>query len=128
MVSAIHIIVLIFALFALSRAVLRWKERAISVFEFLFWTSVWTVLLILVLIPDVTTIVSRWWGIGRGIDSILYVSIIALFYLIFRLYVKQEAHQQAMTKLVRYYAIVNARKNGKLVERDVRSAVETQGK
>ncbi len=116
MISAIHVIIFIFALFALSRAVLRRRERAISVFEFLFWMFVWTVLLVVIFIPDVTTIISRWWGIGRGIDSILYVSIIALFYLIFRLYVKQDAHQQAMTKLVRYHAIANAKKEGNPVK------------
>lgn len=112
MISAIQLIIFAFALFALSRAVLRWRERAISIFEFLFWTTVWTVLLVLVFVPDITTVVSRWWGIGRGIDSILYMSIIALFYLIFRLYVKQDSHQQEITRIVRHQAIANATRAG----------------
>lgn len=124
MVSTIHVIIILFALFALSRAVLRWKERTISIFEFFFWIFIWTVLLVLVFIPDAATIVSRWWGIGRGVDSILYVSIIALFYLIFRLYVRQDAYQQEMTKLVRYDAITHAKKEGKPVEQKTRRFLE----
>lgn len=119
MISAIQLIIFAFALFALSRAVLRWRERAIGIFEFLFWMGVWTVLLVLVFVPDLTTIISRSWGIGRGIDSILYMSIIALFYLIFRLYVKQDSHQQEITKLVRHHAVANARRVGSPVRKEI---------
>ncbi len=115
MLSTIQAVISVFALFALSRAALRWRDRSIGIFEFLLWTGVWTVLLVLVFVPDVTTIISRWWGISRGIDSILYASIIALFYLVFRLYAKLDPRRQEITGIVRYLAIAQAKRGGRPV-------------
>ena len=44
-------------------------------------------------------------GIARGADLIVYVSVVLLFYLIFRLYVKMEKIEQDVTKVVRKIAI-----------------------
>lgn len=102
--------IVLFALFALSRAILRWRERTISSLQALAWALIWAVLILLVFIPESLRIVADAWDVGRAVDSLVYASVIALFYLVFRLYVKQEAHEQDLTKLVRHFAIENAKR------------------
>jgi hypothetical protein len=101
----IQVIIIIFALFALSRAFLRFKDNALTKTEFLFWTAIWLTIIIVSFIPNLTTSVSNLFGIGRGMDLIVYISIIVLFYLIFRIYVKTESLEKNITKLIRERAL-----------------------
>ncbi len=102
-----QIIGVIFSLFAWSRVFLRYKDKNISIFELAFWSIVWGGVIIIALFPGVFTEISFFFGIGRGVDILLYVGMIVLFYLLFRLYVKLDTQQKEMTKLVREIAIAN---------------------
>jgi hypothetical protein len=104
-VTVLQVIVVVFALFAWSRAILRLRDRRISWIEFVFWSVIWSAAIISAILPQTANIVSHFFGINRPVDFAVYVSIILLFYLIFRLYVKQEQHAQEMTKLVRQIAL-----------------------
>lgn len=97
----IQVLAIIFALFAYSRAILRFKGKNISFREFIFWTIIWVAIIVVALIPGVTGWLSRYVGIGRPVDLLVYISIIALFYLLFRLYVKLDELDQNITKIVR---------------------------
>lgn len=110
--EVIQIILIIFALFALSRAFLRFKDNKLTKYEFLFWAVIWVAVIIVGIIPNITIILSNKFGIGRGIDLVIYISIIALFYLIFRLYVKLESMEKEITTVVRRVAL-NPKKNKK---------------
>ena len=100
----LQIIIIIFAVFALSRSLLRIRDKEISRFQFLFWVLVWLTLILVTLIPDTARILSKPLGIDRAVDFMVYFSIILLFYLIFRIYVKVEKISQDLTKLVRQMA------------------------
>ncbi len=106
----IQIAGIIFALFALSRVFLRYKDKSIRAFELLFWSIVWVGVVVIASFPAFFTQLSKFFGIGRGVDIVLYVGMIILFYLLFRLYVKIDAQQKEMTKIVREMAIQNAQK------------------
>lgn len=97
----VQVLIIIFALFAFSRSVLRAKDRAITKWEFLFWSGIWISIIIVALLPDVSSFFARSLGIQRGVDIALYSSVIVLFYLIFRLYVKLDKIEQDITKVVR---------------------------
>jgi len=97
----IQILIAIFALFALSRAVLRFKDNKLTINELVFWILVWIGVIIVSFLPSITGLLSSFLGIGRGIDVMVYVSIIVLFYLIFRLYVKLEGIEKEITLVVR---------------------------
>ncbi len=103
--SALQIVVVIFAVFAWSRALLRLRDRKISFWEFVFWTIIWAAVAVTSLLPQTADIVSDFFGVSRPIDLAVYVSILLLLYLVFRLYVKQEQQVQETTKLVRTIAI-----------------------
>ena len=97
----LHIIIVAFVLFAWSRALLRFKDRKISGYELGFWSLLWIAILIVLFIPNITQPIARLLSIGRGIDVVVYLSIVVLFYLIFRVYVKLEGVEQEITKVVR---------------------------
>ncbi|MFH1376304.1 MAG: DUF2304 family protein [Candidatus Woesearchaeota archaeon] len=101
MIEAISIIIILFALFALSRAYLRFKERKISNWSFALWFIIWIAVITVVLIPETTSQISKFFGIERGVDLLVYASIIIIFYLIFRLYIKIDQTEQNLTKVVR---------------------------
>ena len=101
----IQVVIIIFALFALSRAFLRFKDNKLTKNEFIFWILLWVVVIIISVIPSVTSPISNVFGIGIGIDLIVYLSIIILFYLIFRLYVKLESVEKEITMVVRKIAL-----------------------
>ena len=103
----IQVLALIFVLFALSRAFLRYKDNVITIFELIFWTFIWLGVVIIAFIPEVTFIFSRIAGIQRGIDAIIYISIVFLFYMLFRAYVKMEKMEQNMTEMVRQVALMD---------------------
>lgn len=105
MLTIIQVLAFMFVTFAASRAVLRAKDKKISLGELFFWLAIWGGLIFVVFFPESISKVARLVGIGRGIDVIVYTSIGLLFYLIFRIYVKLEDTEKEITRVVREIAI-----------------------
>jgi small membrane protein len=110
MIGLIQIGVLIFALFAFSRAVLRYRGGSIKLAELIFWTGVWIFGIIFALFPGVVSLLSNIGGFQRGLDLLVAFSIMTLFYMLFRMYVKVDELDQTITKLVREIAINKGKK------------------
>lgn len=108
--AIIQVFAVLFISFAASRAVLRAKDKSISIGELFFWLAIWGGLIFVVFFPEYTNILADLVGIGRGVDVIIYTSITLLFYLIFRMYVKIEESEAKITRLVRELAIREKRK------------------
>ena len=81
-----------------------------SVFGFVIWSVLWLVVLVVFWQPDTTTYLANFLGIGRGADLAIYLSIVAIFYLLFRIYVRLSKIESEITKVVRKDAIKNAEK------------------
>lgn len=103
--QVIQVIIVVFALFALSRAFLRFRDNALSIRDFIFWLALWLGLITVSSMPGLVAWVSELLGIGRGVDMILYLGMVVLFYLVFRLYVKIENQGKDITSVVRKIAI-----------------------
>jgi len=106
-VLPIQLFLSLFLLFAISRVFLRFKEGTISLGQFLFWCGLWLLALFSIFYPDFSNYWARLLGIGRGADAILYTSVIALFYLVFRLHVLLENVNYEISKLVREVALLS---------------------
>ncbi len=74
--TPISIIILLFALFAISRVVLRTKEKSMTFLESTFWFIIWITIVVLTVFPQITDKISRLIGIGRGIDTAFFVAIV----------------------------------------------------
>ena len=101
----IHVIVLVVGFFAVSRVLLRWREGKINLGELVFWSGIWIGAMIFALFPGVLSFLSNRAGFRRGMDFLIAVSIIVLFYLLFRVYVKLDEIGQEISKVVRELAI-----------------------
>jgi hypothetical protein len=110
--TILQIIATLFLLFALSRVFLRWKGAQIGMKEASLWSLLWTSILIVLWIPITTEWVSNVLGLStdKPIDTLIYLSIVILFYLIYRGYAKHEQLEQELTRVVRLAAINEAEK------------------
>ena len=97
--NIIEIFVVIFAIFALSRIILRMREKAISYKMATFWLILWTIIIIFAFFPQISDKFAEYIGIGRGTDTAFFISILLLFYLMFRLYVKINMIDKDITEL-----------------------------
>lgn len=103
--TIIQVILLVFLAFALSRVYLRLRDHKIKSVEFVFWIILFGGAVAGVIFPNEITNLARLLGIGRGVDLILYASIVTLFYLMFRAYVLMEDTRHEITELVRKIAL-----------------------
>lgn len=110
MLTPIQIVLLIFTVFALSRVYLRAKEKILSPKTAIFWFLVWTAAAIGIILPKTTESIAQVFGVGRGVDVIVYISLVVLFYLIFRIYVMIEDLRHEITFIVRQVALKNISK------------------
>lgn len=75
-----------------------------------FWILFWLGVDLVVLFPNSMTILANELGIGRGTDLVIYVAVLTLFFILFRLHVKIEASSRQITKIVRKNAIDEVKK------------------
>lgn len=101
----IQLILIIFFLFALSRVVMRWRAKELSLGALILWSVFWIVAGIVVVTPNITFYFARLVGIGRGADLVVYISLALLFFIVFRLMVTVERQKREITKLTRVIAL-----------------------
>lgn len=101
----IQFLVVAFSLFAMSRALRRFRQRTIGAGELALWIGFWAAAAVLVMKPQVTQWFALRLGVGRGADAVFYVAIVGLSYAFFRLYLKTRSQDQEITKLVRALAL-----------------------
>lgn len=105
-----QILFTLFALFVLIKTIARYKAKELSVKMLVFWMIFWLLAEAVVLSPRLADLVAYSVGIGRGADLIVYVSIAGLFFLFFRLLVKQERMNRDITKLTRKISLMESDK------------------
>lgn len=88
--------------------VLTWrrsKQGALSRLGAFLWSALWIAAIVVVLRPEVATFFASLVGVGRGADAVIYVSIIALFYLVFRIFLRLDKLDRDLTVLVRKVSV-----------------------
>jgi hypothetical protein len=106
----------LFLLFAISRVVLRWRDHSLSVRELVFWVLVFGGILSVLLAPEMSSGIARYLGIGRGTDVVVYTSVVVLYYLVFRIYVRLENVQHQLTLLLRELALMQSMEPSPIAE------------
>ena len=103
--TVIQLFILVFALFAITRTIFQFRQGVLTIAWLLFWIVFWIIAGFVAVLPQTTDVVARFVGVGRGADVVIYFSLVALFYLIFRVYVKIEQVEGEITRLVRKLAM-----------------------
>ncbi|MBS3125164.1 DUF2304 family protein [Candidatus Woesearchaeota archaeon] len=105
MIEPVQILAAIIMLVGIVRAIVLLRNRKLSGAWFVFWILVWGGVGIVAFIPAVSYWLAHLVGIGRGLDLLIYLSIIVLFYLVFKLFMKVESMSRNITSLVRELAL-----------------------
>ena len=113
MIRPIQVIAIIFAIFALTKVILRLRKKKLTINEFIFWASIWVLLIILSIFPDISHNIASFFGFGRGLDFFMVASILLILYLILRIFIKLEELDSRITRLARSIALKESVEDGK---------------
>jgi len=103
--SAVGLAVLI-----LIKTAIDFKKNKVALPSFLFWTILWLVIIVVAILPQVTGILDRLLlGKDRGLDAIIYFSILFIFFIIFKIIVRLKKLEQGITEIIRHLALKNPR-------------------
>lgn len=118
----IQILVSIVIAIIITKTAIRFRKNEISARLFIFWILFWLLAALLFWMPELSQYVADLLEVGRGVDAILYISLVILFYLMFKIFNRFERMEREITKLVRETAILDAHKpetdNNKPAEQD----------
>ncbi len=103
--SFIQILFVLGALFAIARTVGRLWARAIPRVWAYVWMGAWVIFGGIAILPKTTDLLAASVGIGRGVDLVVYLTLGALLYAVFRLMVKLENVERQITEIVRVEAL-----------------------
>lgn len=101
----IKIIVIVFVLFAIWRTIIRLKKEEIRIGEAAIWVIFWLAVGTVAIMPQTTDVIAQFVGVSRGVDLLVYISIIVIFFIIFKLIVKIEKIERNLAKIVRHLAL-----------------------
>ena len=102
---AIQIVLICFAVFAMSRVMIRYRRGNMRTVDLGLWLVFWVSVIVVAWLPDTTNLLARWLGVGRGVDTAMYLSLLVIFYLLFRSFAKIEDLDRQITRIVRANAL-----------------------
>ena len=101
----IQIAALVVAVIHIARILSLWKSKKVPGKTAVFWFLIWFAVLFIVFATPAIDALSKPIGVGRGIDLVVYISILILFYIIFQLNMKVDKLEREITRLVRESAL-----------------------
>lgn len=101
----IQVLIIAFAAFAFARVVGKFRAGELTRMALLLWGAFWVAVMVVTLLPDVTTWFARLIGVGRGVDAVIYFAIIFLYYFVFRIFLRLEKLDHDITVLVRKMSV-----------------------
>ncbi len=102
----IQILITLASIFAIAKSVISYIHKTIRLPTFILWSIFWSCIIFLVWQPNLTDRLAALLQVGRGADAIFYISLIAVFYLIFKMFIRFEHIDSSITTLVRELGIL----------------------
>lgn len=102
------LIQIIFVPIMLAALFVTWRrawQRVIRLLEAFVWTLVWGGAAVTISLPMVSSRLAQVFGIGRGVDLVVYASVAFLYLLVFRLFVEHVKVERQLTLIVRREAL-----------------------
>jgi len=108
--ALIQFLIIAFAIFVVTRIVLNFRKGQVSLRGLIFWLGLWLIIIVGFVLPQTTTFLARIFGIARGADVAIYLSVVLLFYLTFKIFIKLEKIESDISKIVREIALKSKEK------------------
>jgi len=101
-----QIIAIFIIVFFIFRLIKQKKKKDINNNEFSLWLIFWLLALTaIILIKQIDSLVA-WLGFsGEGINFLIYLAVLALFYLVFRLQLSLAKLDRDLTKIIRHLSL-----------------------
>lgn len=101
-----QLIALIFIFLFILRLLQQKNKKQLSGNEFVFWLAFWGLgALAIIFIRQLDQLLEKMGFSGSGINFLLYLAVLSLFYLIFKLRLKISKLEKSLTDLVREIAL-----------------------
>ena len=104
MISPISFVLSVIAIILFIKTFHGYSKKDLEMGELVLWGTAWLSLLVLALNPGISSYFAKALGVERGTDLIVYLSIIALFYLVYAIYKRVDKQDKEITRLVRELA------------------------
>ncbi len=101
----LQIIITLFTVLILGKLFRQRQQNKINLAAFFTWLLLWLFVLVVFWQPDTTSYLASLLGIGRGADLVVYLSILVIFYMLFKILVRLNKLDSELTKLVRAEAL-----------------------
>ncbi len=106
-----QILALVLIVFFLARLIWQKQRKKIKGGEFIFWLIFWSLSgLAIVFIKYIDSLAGRLGFSAQGIDVLLYLGVVFLFYLIFKIRLRQEKLDQEISKITRIISLKDKNK------------------
>lgn len=103
--TLIQIFTIVLAVLILIKTVADFKKNKITLLVFLFWAILWLIIIAVATLSQVANFLDDVLGKGRGIDAVVYFSILLIFYILFRIVTKLEKIESNITAITRKIAL-----------------------
>lgn len=103
--TPIQYAIVAFAASAVLGAIMRFRRGDMRRGPAALWVAVWTAVAVFVTWPGLSQRVALAFGVGRGVDLIVYLSIVALLFMQYRTWSRQERIDRAITAISREVAL-----------------------
>lgn len=91
---------------AAVKAIFQCYKGRLSRSGLFYWIILWLSAGVIVAWPNSTSYFAKIFGIGRGVDLVVYLSLVLIFFLIFRLIIVLEKQKKEITKLTQELALL----------------------
>ncbi len=100
-------------IFIIFKTLKSFKRGNLSKIFTIIWLFFWIIILFLIFQQGILTGIANLIGIGRGVDLAIYLSIIIIFYLIYKILEHQNNIDQKITEIIRENAILHPKSTTK---------------
>lgn len=122
-------IALIVIIAFLMRLFVQYRHKKIPLAQFIFWLCFWLSGGVLVLyLRSLDRLAARLGFSSSGIEILLYIAVVALFYYIFKLRLRLESLENDLTSVIRSQALGSVRRHDSAASSEKTSAAESSAK
>lgn len=100
-----QILLSIIIIFILIRTIIAFRKKSLTTGFTLVWFCFWLFGLFLIYDQQFVINIAHKLGISRGVDLVIYLSLIFIFYMVYKLLVKIEELERSLTEIVRNIAL-----------------------
>jgi small membrane protein len=100
-----QIVLLHFFVFAIIKVISRFRSGELSILNTYLWVIFWISAGVIAVFPNLTARFAEFLGVGRGADLIVYLALVSLFFIVFKLTIKIEKLNRELTSVVRNDAL-----------------------